>query len=491
MSHLPRSGDAHASRPRKPAALDELKTLGALAVPIVLTQLSQMGMGVADAVMAGNVSALDLAAVTLGGGLYWPIMLLMQGVVMAVAPTVSQLHGAGRTGEAGAHVRQALWVAVFGGAVVTALLHHAEPLYHAFGVDPRGVPVAAAYLEATSLGLVPLLAYVALRYVCEGMAWPFAAMAISLSALPLKVCLNWLFIHGSPALGVPALGGVGCGWATAVTMCYSLIVMVFVVGLSRVRAANVFAAFSAPSLREIRRLLALGLPIGLALFLEVAFFSFVSLLVGRLGVETVAGHSVAFNVVGVAFMVPLAIGMAATVRVGVNVGAGRLGAARTSAAVATGTTLVWGVVIATCLMIFRHDIVTVYTDEPDVIRLAAGLLALGALFQVFDATQVTMMGALRGYKDTRSPMIIAAVAYWIIGLPIGYIACFGGEGVAELLASEPAGAAEAGAAWPPGIGVRGLWWGLVVGLACAAVAVASRLARVSRDPRRIALLGRL
>ena len=486
----PPSVEAQGAEAHAPAALTELKTLGALAVPIVFTQLSQMGMGVADAVMAGNVSALDLAAVSLGGSLYLPIMLLMQGVVMAIAPTVSQLHGAGRTGEAGAHARQALWVAVFGGTLVTALLHQAEPLYRAFGVDPQGVPVATAYLEATSLGLVPLLAYVALRHVCEGMAWPFAAMAISLSALPLKVCLNWLFIHGHPALGVPALGGVGCGWATAVTMSYSLLVMVFVVGLSRVRAANVFAAFSPPSLPDIRRLLALGLPIGLALFLEVAFFALVSLLVGRLGVETVAAHSVGFNVVSVAFMVPLAIGMAATVRVGLNVGAGRHGAARVSAAVATGTTLVWGVAVATGLMLFRHDIVRVYTDEPEVIQLAAALLALGALFQVFDAAQVTMMGALRGYKDTRAPMIIAAVAYWIIGLPIGYVTCFGAAGVAELL-SWPLDADSGDAPWPPGIGARGLWWGLVVGLMCAAVAVAWRLARVSKDPDRIALLGRL
>ena len=468
----------------------EFRPLGLLALPIILTQLSQMGMGVADAMMAGHVSATDLAGVTLGGNLYWPVLLFLQGVVMAVAPSVSQLHGAGRTAEAGAPVRQALWIAVCGGALVTAALHQAEPLYRLIGVDERGIPVAVAYLKATSYGLVPLLAYIALRYLCEGMAWPLAAMCISLSALPLKVGLNWVFIHGWPAFGVPALGGEGCGWASAITMVYSLLVMVAVVCCSRIRASNVFAAFSWPNPREIRRLLVLGVPIGLALFLEVAFFSFVTLLVGRIGVETVAAHQIAFNLVGVAFMVPLAIGMAATVRVGVNVGAGKLAAARTAALVAVGATMVWGVAIATALMLLRRDLAGLYTEDAQVIGLAAALLALGALFQVFDATQVTMMGALRGYKDTRGPMVIAAVAYWLVGLPVGYLACFGGGDLHHALAFALPPLAEplAGLSRLAGMGVRGLWWGLVVGLLAAALALLARLLRVSGDAMRIAAL---
>lgn len=488
-------GDAavkRAPRRRRRRVLAELRALGSLALPIVFTQLSQMGMGVADAVMAGNVSATDLAGVTFGGSLYWPTMLFLQGVVMAVAPSVSQLHGAARTGEAGARVRQALWLAVFGGTLATVALYHAEPLYRLAGVDERGIPVAVAYLKAASLGLVPLLAYVALRYLCDGMAWPLAAMCISLSALPLKVGLNWMFIHGWPALGVPALGGVGCGWATAVTMVYTLTVMCFVVSFSRVRAANVFAAFSWPNPRELGRLLALGLPIGFALFLEIAFFSFVTVLAGRISVATVAAHQVAFNIVSVAFMVPLAIGMAATVRVGVSVGADKIAAARLSAWVAVGTTVVWGLSLAIAMMALRHHIVDLYSDEPRVLRLAAALLALGALLQVFDSTQVTVMGALRGYKDTRSPMVIAAIAYWCVGLPFGYVACFGvAETLSGLRLALPGDlAAGADARWAAfaGLGAPGLWWGLVLGVALAALALLKRLLRISRDPVRIARL---
>ena len=445
------------------SAFAEFRTLGLLALPIILTQLSQVSMGVADAIMAGRVGATDLAGVTLGGNLYFPLMLFMSGTIMAVTPSVSQLHGAGRLGEAGAVVRQALWIAVCGGGLLVAVLHNIGPLYRLAGVDERAIPVAVAYLKAASLGLVPVLAYVALRCLCEGMAWTWAAMLIGLSALPLKVLLNWLFIYGSPTLGVPALGGAGCGWATAIAMLYSLLVMIVVVCFSRARASNVLAAFSLPRIGEIWRLLRLGLPIGVTLFVELAFFSVATILIGRLGVETVAAHQVAFSIIAVAFMVPLALGMAATIRVGFNVGAENRAAAQISAGVAVAATLVWSVVVAAALMLFRHDLVRLYSSEHEVVQMAAGLLTIGAAFQIFDASQATMMGALRGYKDTGAPMVIALIGYWALGLPFGYAACFGADFLNVTA-----------------IGVEGLWWGLVVGLAAVSMALFVRLRMVSR-----------
>jgi len=450
-------------------ALAEFRSLGVLAVPIIIAQLAQMGMGVADAIMAGRVSATDLAGIALGGNLYWPLMLLMSGIVMAVTPSVSQLHGAGRGGDAGAVVRQALWIGVCGGVIVAVLMQNVEPVYRVLGVDERAIPVAAGYLSAASLGLPAMLAYVALRCLCEGMSWTRPAMFIGLRMLAIKVPLNWLFIYGEPRLGIPAMGGVGCGWATAIVMTYSLVAMAVTVSVSRVRASGVFSAFSWPDPVAIARMLKLGLPIGLALFLEVACFSAATLLIGRLGVETVAAHQVAFNVVGVTFMVPLALGMAATIRVGYNVGAENLPGARRAAWVAAGTTMVWGTTFAVLLLTLRHDIVALYTTERDVLELAAGLLLLGALFQVFDCSQATLMGALRGYKDTRAPMVIALIAYWVVGLPLGASLCFGAPGI-------------------DAIGVHGLWWGLVAGLAVAALTLYARLALIAGDPARVAIL---
>lgn len=461
----------HARRQAAPpgAVRAEFRALGALAGPLVVTQLSQMGMGVADAMMAARVSAADLSGVTLGGNLLWPAMLLMMGIVMAVTPSVSQLHGAGRIAEAGAVVRQALWIAVAGGIALMLLLRNVEPAYRLLGVDARAIPIAADYLRAISFGLVPWLAYIALRCLGEGMSWTRPAMVIGICALSVKVPLNVLFIYGEERLGIPALGGVGCGYATSITMSLVFCAMAAVAALSRLGRSNVFAAFSWPQPAQIGRLLRLGVPIGFAIFLEVSFFAGATLIIGRIGVDAVAGHQVAFNIASVSFMVPLAISMASTVRVGFNVGANDPEAARRAAFVALGVTVAWGAVVAAAMLALRHALVGLYSSESAVVELAAGLLAIGAVFQVFDAAQAAAMGTLRGYKDTRAPMWIAFAGYWVLGLPLGAALCFGVHALPEF-------------------GPAGIWWGLVAGLAAVSTALVARLASVSGQ--RVRLGGR-
>ena len=443
----------------------EFTKLASLAAPIIITQLSQMGMGVADAIMAGQVSSLALAGVTLGGNVYWPVMLFLSGTIMAVTPTVSQLDGSGRRGEAGEVVRQALWIALIAGIVVTIALKNAEPVYHFVGVDPLAIPLAAEYLAAISTGLVPLLGYFALRYLCEGLSWTFPAMAIGFSAFCLKVPLTYALVFGFEPLGIEAMGAVGCGWGTAAVMFYQLAAMAVVVARSRVRSSQLFARFTPPNPTAMSKLLVLGLPIGLSLFVEVAFFSVITLMVGTLGFAAVASHQIATNVTGVTFMVPLAIGMATTIRVGFNVGARQLDHARATVAVAYVFAFVWGVISAILLFVFRDEIVALYNDDPKVLPVAAALLLLGCFYQVFDCLQVASLASLRGYKDTRVPMALVLVSYWVIGLPFGAALCFGWFG-------EP-------------MGVSGFWWGLIAGLGAAAVALSYRLYRVAGDAERI------
>ena len=444
----------------------ELGALGVLAGPIILTQLSQMGMGVVDAIMAGRVSAVDLAGIALGGNFFWPAMLLLSGIAMSVTPLVSQMHGAGREEDAGAVVRQALWIACGGALLLVVAMQFGEAAYRLIGVDPAAIPVAAAYLSAMSFGLVPILGYFVLRNLCDGMSWTTPAMVVALSGLALKVPLNYLFVYGG--LGIPAMGGVGCGVSGAIVMWCEFLAMVGIVKYSRVKRAGAFSRFSAPDPRMIWRLMRLGLPIGIAIFFEVAVFSVVTLLIGRLGVEAVASHQVASNVGGITFMVPLALGMAATIRVGYNVGANDLPGARRSAFVAVGASGVFAVVAAGVLLVLRHEIVGAYTTDPAVIEIAAGLLLFVALYQFVDDTQVTAVGALRGYKDVRAPMFTALVAYWVIALPVGAVLGFG------LFGTEP---------W----GVEGFWSGLVGGLAVASVVLLARLGWLSRNERRIRL----
>ena len=446
------------------SAAAELKALATLAAPIILTQLSHMGMSVVDAVMAGRVSPADLAGVALGGNFYWPAMLLISGIALSVTPLVSQMHGAGQEAQAGAVVRQALWIAFGGGLVLAIAMQFGEAGYRLIGVDPAAIPIASAYLSAMSFGLVPILGYFVLRYFCEGLSWTRPAMVVALSGLALKVPLNYLFVYGG--FGIPALGGVGCGVSGAIVMWGELIAMIAVARYSRVRRIGALARFSWPDPRLIWRLLKLGLPIGFAIFFEMAVFSVVTLLVGRLGVEAVASHQIAANVGGVTFMIPLAMGMAATIRVGHNVGARNYAAARRSAFVALMAAAAFAVVAAGLLLWLREAIAGLYSTDAGVVAIASGLLMIVALYQFVDDTQVVAMGALRGYKDTRAPMLTAALAYWGIGLPVGAALGFGIGGVAAL-------------------GVTGFWIGLVVGLSVAALMLITRLTRLSRNEARV------
>jgi MATE family multidrug resistance protein len=442
----------------------EFKVLASLAVPIIVTQLSQMGMHVADAIMAGRLSPVDLSGVALGVSFFVPAMLLLSGIIMAVTPLVSQLHGGGRDEEAGSIVRQALWVAFGGGLLVTVLMQFGDTGYSWIGVDPVAIPIASSYLVALSFGLIPVLGYFTLRYLCEGMSWTTPAMMIAISALGLKVLLNYLFIYG--VFGMPALGGVGCGVSGAIVMWYQLIAMVMVVRHSRIKRAGALSRFDWPDLSVVRRLLKLGLPIGAGIFLEVAVFSIVTLLIGRLGVDALASHQIAFNVGGIAFMIPLALGMAATIRVGSNVGAKAYSASRRSAFVALGASVVFAVSAAAVVFAFRESIASLYTTDPAVVEMASGLLVFVAFYQLLDDTQITAIGALRGYKDTRTPMFTSALAYWVIALPVGVTLGFG------------LGPVEA-------MGVRGFWVGLFVGLTFAALILISRVAWLSSNQRRI------
>lgn len=444
---------------------EELRHLLRLALPIVLTQLSQMGMGVADTIMAGRYGAADLAGVALGGNLFWPTIMLLAGVIMAVVPSVSQLHGGGRQAGAGEVVRQAAWIAAAGGVLLIVFYRNARGLLQFIGVDPQAIPIATGYLEALSWGTLPLLGYFTLRYLCEGMSWTLPAMLVALLGLLLKIPLNYLFIYGG--FGVPAMGGVGCGWASALVMWLELLVLAAVVVRSPMRATGLFSRFSRPDGAVILRLVKLGLPIGLTTFLEFSMFSVVTLLIGRLGVNAVAAHQIATNMGGLAFMVPMALGMAVAIRVGFNVGAGNLPGARRSGWVALGVSLGFALLAALVLFFGRGPLSALYSNDPGVVVVAMELMVFVAVYQFVDDTQVTALGALRGFKDTRTPMVIALVAYWTVGLPLGVVLGFGWVTL-------------------PGFeGVRGFWVGLSAGLCVASLVLTGRFAWLSRQEAQV------
>ncbi len=446
------------------SVVTELKLFSTLGVPIILTQLSQMGIGVIDTIMAGWVSPVDLAGVALGGNFYFPPVVLLSGIAMAVTPMVSQMHGGGEEARGGAVVRQALWIAVGGGLIATALMQFGEAGYHLIGVDEAAIPVATAYLTYMSFGVVPTLAFFVLRYLCEGLSWTTPSMVVAFGGLALKLPLNYLFVYGG--FGIPAMGGAGCGASTAIIMWLQLFAMIFIVRHSHVQRAGAFSRFSLPDPAIIWRLAKLGLPIGVTMFFEGTVFSIVTLLIGRIGVEAVAAHQVVFNVGSVTSMIPVALGVAATIRAGYNVGAKDYLAARRSVYVALAAALTFAFMAASVLLLLRDTIAGWYTPDTGVLASASALLIILALYQFVDDTQTTAIGCLRGYKDVRIPMIIVLFSHWGIGIPVGSVLGYGLFGV------EP---------W----GVSGFWWGLITGFGIATLTLNTRLAILSRSERRI------
>lgn len=435
----------------------EVREIVVLAIPIVIAQLAHTAVGFVDAVMAGRVSPQDLAAVALGNSIWIPVYLLMTGVLLATTAKVARLFGAGQEAAIGPLVRQALWLALVVGLSCAGLLCSARPVLLWMDVAPALAELSMGYLHGVAAGFPAAALYLVLRYFSDGLGRTRPSMVIGLCGLLLNIPVNYVFIYGK--LGVPAMGGAGCGWATAVVMIFSLLAMIgWVLYAPAYKACAPFERFEWPRWAPIRQLLVVGGPIGISVFAEVSIFSVIALLIGGMGAAVVAGHQIALNFSSLTFMLPYSLAMAITIRVGQALGRNAPRDARYSAGIGILLGMLIACFSATFMWLGREPIATLYTNDLEVIALAASLIVYAALFQVSDAIQVTAAGALRGYQDTRVTMLITLVAYWGIGLPVGY-----SLGLSDWL-GEPAGPA-------------GLWQGLIVGLTCAAILLGIRLQR--------------
>ncbi|MFT6432115.1 MAG: MATE family multidrug resistance protein [Candidatus Azotimanducaceae bacterium] len=446
----------------------EIRRLFHIALPLMGAQLAQMGMGVSDAIMAGQYNSADLAGVALGGSLLWPVMLLIMGLIQAVTPTVAQLNGRKDYAEIGEVIRQGLWMAIGGGFIGVLILNNIGPVYTWLDVDPVASNISIPYLTMASLGFPALMCFFCLRFLADGMGFTRPAMYIAISALCLKIPLNYVLIYGK--FGLPEMGGVGCGLANAIINWFQLLMIILVVSQRRFDITGWRKRLTLPDWTRIKPLLIIGLPIGASIFSEVGLFSFTTLLLGRFGADTVAAHNIAMNLNGVLFMPAMALGMAATIRIGFRVGAAEITDARITAALAIATTVVIALLGSVFIYFFRFDLANLYTQDSNIADQASVLLLFVTFFLIFDAIQSTSAGALRGFKDTRVPMWIAIFSFWVIGLPMECILGFGWIG-------EP-------------MGVYGFWIGLSIGVGTAALLLSIRLWQTSNDYARIEKLAR-
>lgn len=451
----------------------ETGSLIRLALPICGAQLAQAGMSVADVMMTGRVSATDLAAVSVGSSLWLPLMLFMTGTLMGLTPIVAQLLGAGATERIRPSVHQALWVALVLGVIAACLLWFAvPPIFRLMEVPPEVARQSMAYLSALAFGMPGIALFQALRAFSDGMNHTRPTLWISLVGLGFNIPSNYVLIYGGDGLtdlfgdwlpawiqALPALGAWGCGIATALSMWVMCLTMMLYSRHSRAYGSvSLWHSATPPRWKLISELLYVGMPIGVAIFVEVTLFSLISLFIASLGEVTVGAHQVALNYTSILFMLPLSLSMALTIRVGNTIGQGRLSHARLVAWNGVMVSLLAALCNSTLLWFTAESVMKLYTHDIAVQRLALSLVLLAMLYQVSDSLQINLAGALRGYKDTRVIMFITLFSYWVVGLGGGH--WLGTRGLPG---------------WIEPLGVHGYWTGLIGGLTAAALLLGARL----------------
>lgn len=432
------------------------KSLLKLAYPILIAQLIQNLMGFVDIVMAGRVSATDMAAVAVANSIWLPLILTIYGVIMALAAIVSQLAGAKNYSAISKQTYQTAWIALTLGLSLIGLYYLLAPLIAPLiELEGKLKPLLFDYLRYIVWGAPGYCLYLVLRNYSEGFSYTKPTMIISIIALLVNIPANYIFIYGE--FGAPALGGAGCGIATAIVYWAMFISMLIYTFNSKVlKQASIFNHFYWPDWQEIKNILNLGIPIALSLLFEVSLFAIVAIMLVPFGAEVVASHQIALNFSGLIFMVPLSLAMATTIKVGYAIGHNNHQQAKDYTLHAISLGLLLAVFTAIITVLFRVPIVSIYTEELPVIELAANIMLLATLFQFSDTVQVVTAGALRGYKDTKSILYITFVSYWLVGLTVGLIL-----GITDWMV--------------PKMGPYGFWIGFITGLTTAAVLLSWRL----------------
>lgn len=423
----------------------EARALVTLGWPVIGAQLAQISMNTVDAVMAGRLSPQDLAAVALGGSVWMPICLFGMGVLMAISPMVAHDFGSGDDRAVGRHVRQGLWLSQTIALVTFLIIREAPRVLGWLEVDAAIIPTAAGYIRAVSWGLPATFAFTVLRSFSEAVAMTRPVLFVSLFGLVANIVGNYVLMYGH--LGLPRMGAIGCGAATALTLWVMAVALaLWIVVHSYFRRFAAFSHFEWPRRGDLQALLRLGAPIGFSLFMEGSLFAAVALLLGRFGADVVSGHQIALNVASITFMVPLGLAIAVTVRVGHALGRQAPRDARRAGTIGTALAVSFMALAALVMAGCATQIAAIYTLDAHVQSIAVRLLYMAAIFQVFDGLQVAGAGALRGMKDTAIPMAITFVAYWGLGLPLGYTL-----GIVQ------------------NRGPQAMWVGLIVGLGVAGI----------------------
>ena len=432
-----------------------------IVVPILITQVALYLMTFFDIMMTSKYSIEHLAGVSIGSSLWVPVYTGLTGILLGITPIVAQLIGAKKKEDVRSFIQQGFYIAIILAIIVfVGILLLIDPVLQRIPLEDSVRLVAKKYLYMMSIGLLPLFIYSVLRSFIDALGKTRVSMFVTLLSAPINIALNYVFIYGK--FGMPALGGVGAGLASALTYWIVLFIAIYIIATRQPFAElAIFNNWGKPSIPKIKSLTKIGFPIGISIFAETTIFSAVTLLMSVYTTQVISAHQIAMNFTSLLYMIPLSISMGATILVGHEIGANRIKDAKTYSWLSVAAAVVFSFISASILLIFREPIASLYTEDQVVVKLTVQFFIYAALFQLSDAIQAPVQGALRGYKDVTVTFIMAIVSYWIIGLPTGYI-------LANFTSFER----------------FGYWIGLIVGLTVGAITLGTRLIYLQKKMER-------
>ncbi|MFB2875437.1 MATE family efflux transporter [Floridanema aerugineum] len=444
---------------QKSSIISEIRASLHLGIPLAAAQLAQSLTTFVDTVMMGLLGSQTIAAGGLGAVTFTILLLVSSAIVSAVSPLVAEAYGANKNNMVECVVRQGLWLAIILGIPISLIVFHGKSLLLLFGQDGNTVALTEEYLRSIAWGFLPAIIFAVLRNFVSAVSQPRPIMVIVICGTCLNIAANYVLMFGK--LGLPALGLAGIGWGSTLTFWSMLIaIIIYIKTQTTLKKYEVFRNFHQFNSKILGNLLHIGLPIGMLTAVETGLFTVTTFLMGMLGTITLAAHQIALQTAATTFTIALGISFATTVRVGQEVGQKNAKNARLAGYVGISLGGIFMAFMGILFWLMPERIVSLYLDinnpaNTAVVNQAKALLRVAAFFQIADGIQVTAVGALRGLKDTRIPMLIGIFAYWCIGLTSGYLL-----GIKL------------------GFGSVGLWWGLALGLAVASIILTWRFSVV-------------
>jgi MATE family multidrug resistance protein len=428
-----------------------------LAIPIIIGELAQMALHIIDTAMVGAISYKQLAAAALVVNAMNIPFVLGIGMTISVSQMVSMAHGRRDAQQVSHYLFNGFILCAITAILISLTLIIGAPVLHHLGQDPEVVEYAMPFMQLMGWSIIPMLLFMTLKQFTDGLEFTRTAMLLSLAGMPVNIMLNWLLIYGK--WGFPRLELAGAGWSTLITR--SLMFLVLGLIILKHRTFKKYIAVSSTQWymrrKTLRELLHIGVPSSLQIGMEAGAFAVSGIIIGTISAVAQAAHQIALSCASFTFMVSMGLAQAGSIRV--SNAYGRMDWKKISLIGKSTlyTALAYGIFCAVMFTVFRHQLPTLFNKNTAVLEMAGMLILLAAVFQISDSTQAIGAGLLRGIKDVKLPTLLIGIAYWIVGLPVGYLLAF------QL-----------------NMGAAGMWLGLITGLTLASLFLINRFLKMSK-----------